>query len=884
VSSHRDNTIWAIKRAAVWLFLAAFLLGAFLGRVKGVSAGVPVFTFIFMVLLLLLAFFKRPAIFFILVMVVALLTGYCRQVAQGSELKAGRKLLEYVELREVRALFRLDSIPDRRPGYTVIWAEMIALNNGNGWKDSSGRVRIAMGDALENIYAGDRAVGIISMSKPHGFRNPGAFDYVSYLERRGVSVTGWIDDSSKIIKVNDRSFSLLGSMDRTRQGYIKWLRERKSDGSLLLAALMAGDRSGLPDEVVESFEELGLSHLLSISGLHLGLAATAFYVVLLFFFKRTPRVCERIAAQRLAAILTVPIVISYAAMTGMRVPTQRALVMVLCLLVAVALDKKHEAWNALGVAALVVLFIWPSAILEASFQMSFAAVAGILYGWPRIAAIAQGKKSEAERELDRLERIYGLGGSVYADKAWRYLSGLIVVSVIVQFTVMPLQLSHFHSINPLAPIYNLLLVPFFGIVIIPLGLLGSLLFLVNESMASVLISIPEFGCSVMIKASSFLSEKAPTLLVLPGLAKSAALLWYLAGIGLLEGSTAWRNGMWSWNLSASDLTRWRLFGQGPKPNYFARKSWVMSLLVLSPILACTVGSTLVWPSWKIPEKGLFVCAFEVGQAQSIFIRTPEGGTMLVDGGGFFKSDYDVGKGIIAPALLSMGIKHIDVVALSHPHPDHAGGLSFILRHFDVDEFWRSGASNIATERLDKSARERGIPLRILEEGDAGLTIGKAAVSIFHPGEGPFDQRELNDASLVLKISCPQGSVLVPGDVEEVSEGRLVSKYGPDGEVKPRALSAELLVVPHHGSRTSSTSAFIDAVSPVAALVSAAGPDRTGLPADDVIKRYSDRGVQILRTDQTGFSAVLLNEQYLTIFSGEDLAPTVRVEKAMGGDQ
>jgi len=495
-------------------------------------------------------------------------------------------------------------------------------------------------------------------------------------------------------------------IDRARERYLKWLRRAPGRGGDLMRALLAGDRESLDPEVVEAFADTGLSHILAISGLHLALVSLIAFFAFEWAARRMPRLIERIPAQRVAALLTIPVVVAYAVLTGMRLPTQRALVMVVTYLLAVAFDREREVWNALALAAVIILFIWPEALYEASFRLSFVCVAGILYMTPRLTVAVYGVKTEAEKELDRLELMLGAGGAGVFSRALRHLAALFLVGVVAQWSVFPMQVAFFHATNPLTPVYNLFAIPVCGLFLIPLGLVGSLVAVVWPSGGGAILVAAASIAELLVAVLTFLAREIPALLLLPELSRAGVLAWFGGGILLLEAAVAVRSGSWSRRYFSPAWYRAEILITAPKKIPRASKRQRLTAAALGLLLVFIAFYDLARSRVPFPKGRLVVAAIDVGQGQSLLVRTPDGKNVLVDGGGFYLSRWDVGKNIVAPCLISLGIRRLDAVALSHPHPDHGRGLAYILSHFKVKEFWRGPDENELTERLVKICEKR----------------------------------------------------------------------------------------------------------------------------------------------------------------------------------
>jgi len=857
------------RTRAPWLWTAAFVTGAASAGSLHALGGLS-FWLMVPALMILLIFFLRgmPRGFLLAALFCGFLVGALRHHAFDMDLDRSERLLGR-EGEHLRVLFRVDEPVERHSDYTVLWGRVTHVLSGGTWQLSGGRARMAVGGPVPDVMKGDLVAAVASAGRPRNFGNPCGFDYVSYLARKGVAARLWVKSEDRLARVHD-GFSFSRHVELIRQSIIKELRSVGTYGGPLLSALSMGDRDGLPSEVLSSFEELGLAHLLAISGLHLGLVAAVFYLAAAWVFRRIAFLSARVASQKSAAFLTVPVVVVYAVMTGLRVPTQRALIMVLAYLLAVMVDRRHELWNTLGLAACVILFIWPAALLELSFQMSFAAVAGIVYGVPRLTAAARGEKSAAEEELDRLEYSLGRRRSFFRVTAAKYFLGLLAVSAIAHWAVMPFMLRYFHSANPLGPLYNVFAVPFTGFVLIPCGLLAAAATFISPGPGEWILAAAGFPAEMFSRVMILFREQARTQILLPPFSAAGVAAWYLGGALFLESAVLLRRRQWFWKLKNPAARRFDMLGHGRKAEHRFPRTLSLAGVVFSLILTGIGGAGPALRRPALPDRATTVAAVSVGQGQSLLVRTPDDKTMLVDGGGFYMSSFDTGKGIVAPCLLCLGIRSLDAVVMSHGHPDHGKGLYYVLNRFPVGELWMPPDDNEIGRELMKIADRRGIRVRLLDESAGSFAFGSNTVRVLHPPQDPDAlSGDLNNRSLVLRIDTGDGRVLLTGDVEKEAETMLVQKYGPAGVVEPGALEADVMSVPHHGSRSSSTPDFIEAVSPGSALVSAAGYDVTYLPAPDICQRYSSRGIELVRTDASGFCGIILQENRARAFRRTD---------------
>jgi competence protein ComEC len=249
------------------------------------------------------------------------------------------------------------------------------------------------------------------------------------------------------------------------------------------------------------------------------------------------------------------------------------------------------------------------------------------------------------------------------------------------------------------------------------------------------------------------------------------------------------------------------------------------------------------------------------------VEFPHGKTMLIDGGGLY-GDFDVGEKVIAPFLWQQRILHVDYLLLSHPQPDHYKGLIFIARHFYPREFWHNGMTSPSPTygQLMKAIKEKGISVVPVEDGFT-RTIAGVQFKALHPVEGWMGEKIMkrgfvNNNAVVFMLSFGNHRLLFTGDIEKKAETRLVETG--------KRLSAQVIKVPHHGSKHSSTETFLNKVSPRYAVISVGFANPHRLPNKETLRRYARLGCRVLRTDIDGAITVQSDGKQLTVRTYEKL--------------
>jgi len=271
-----------------------------------------------------------------------------------------------------------------------------------------------------------------------------------------------------------------------------------------------------------------------------------------------------------------------------------------------------------------------------------------------------------------------------------------------------------------------------------------------------------------------------------------------------------------------------------------------------------------WNLKDLFQKDLRLTFIDVGHGDSILIEFPKGKRMLIDGGGLYEDRFDVGKNVIAPFLWERKIRRIDILALTHPDPDHLKGLVFIASQFSIGQFWNNGFQTDSEPylQLKKILEEKKTKTLSLNEETPPQIINGVEISVLNPPVWNAMQRkvrnfwDLNNASLAMKLRFKNISVLLTGDIGKEAEGRILRKDYP--------LRADILKIPHHGSSSSSSPPFLERVKPTYAILSVGERNIGRLPHPEVLKRYLQLGSEILRTDKHGAITVITDGEKIGV--------------------
>jgi len=682
------------------------------------------------------------------------------------------------------------SYPDFREKKTGVVVAARQLIHRDDTLSVQGKLQLNLRFRGRRLMFGDEVRVEGWLRRPRDRRNPGEFDYRDYLMAQNVFATMSVNRSQQLRVVSTGNggwfwSALVVPVKRYLDAFISSsLPERES---ALLHGLLIGERGSISPQLKSKFADAGVIHILAVSGLHVGFVLLIFLGVFgMFRFPYGFRVCLAIGALAF-----------FACLTNLKPPVVRASIMGGLLLTGTLLERKSDVYNTLALAALCILVLNPLELFQPGFQLSFAAVVAIIYLYPKLRQHAL-RLAATERLLKHTIP--------------RHLFDLFVVSAAALFGTLPFTILYFHRI----PVYTM----FSNIVVIPLAfcglataLAGAVASLFSTFVAETYMASAGFFLSGLIKvvewtaALPFSNFEIFRFSVIH-------LLVYTAAIVLIV------------NFQQERVRRWFV------------------------IFLCVVANLMVWHAALTPRGILRVTFLDVGQGDACLITLPDDRHLLIDGGPKSLS-FDAGERIIYPYLVRQGIEEIHALILTHAHADHLGGLPYLLRHVNVHEVWDTGLtyeSQLFTDFIhviDSLAVRR----RTFSGYEQLHDFSPVEMYVLHPTSRFLDTNRgnINEVSLVLKMSYGSTDFLFVGDVERLGERRLI----------PFAsfLNSEVLKVAHHGSRTSSTVPFLQYVRPEFAIISVGEFNKFRHPSAGVVARLQELGATVFRTDRHG--AVLL---------------------------
>ena len=651
------------------------------------------------------------------------------------------------------------SLPETQRRVTRFLFDINRLKVHDRWQSGfAARTRLSWYEEAPRLRPGQAWRLTVRLKRPWGFSNPGGFDYEAWLYRQGIRATGYVRETTTALRLPDQDrHQILDNVRlRVAQGIADALGADSNRG--VITALAIGERTALSPQQWSLLLSTGTNHLLAISGMHIGLVAGLVFAIVSWGWRLWVGLCRRWPAQRAAALAAMLAAAGYAALAGFSVPSQRALIMLCLVMGAILMDRTSKPGHTLTIALLMVL-IWDSlAVLSAGFWLSFTAVAVIVYTF-----------------FDR---------SKFQPRWWHWGK----IQWVLAIGLLPLSLAFFQRASLISPLANLVAVPWTGLLIVPVVLIGVLLLPVMPGVSQALFRL----------ASELLDILWALLHTLAGLPWAQwvhsppawALLPAAVGIGLILAPKGWP-------------ARW------------------VGLILLAPLV-------IVKP--PRPAPGAYqLTLLDVGQGLAAIVET-HNHTLIYDSGARFSEFFNAGEAVIVPYLRTRGIATIDLFVISHGDNDHIGGAAAVFDQLRVLRTLTPEPALVQQQQADRCKagldwRWDGVEFEIMHPPEDWPTPG-------------------NNQSCVVRVTNAGGSLLLTADIEVEAERNLIETYGA-------RLASDIMLIPHHGSRTSSSPDFLAVVKPTLALLSMGYHNQFGFPHEEVVERYQQRGITILDTVTQG---------------------------------
>lgn len=656
--------------------------------------------------------------------------------------------LPQAEARRTRFDFLADACPGARaPGC----GRRLQLS----WYDDFGAA--APGPRTQ-LHAGARWRLVVQLRAPRGLANPGGFDSERYALSRRVAATGYV----RVVE-RARALSPARGVDAWRERMSARIAvQAPAESQRFVRALALGDTGGLADADWNTLRAAGLTHLIAISGFHVGLVAGFGALLVAGVWRLFPALGRRLPRAMAAGLAALVFAAGYALLSGFSLPTVRTLLMIAVVALARCGRRPAGGVRSLALATLAVLLVDPLSPLVAGFWLSFAGVGWLLWCLPRSDA-------PVLRQFLSAQGVATLG-------------------------LLPLTVVLFGQASLAGPLANLVAIPWWSLVVVPLALLGT-------------------GLEALH-------------------AGAGTWVWWLAGHAF---EPSWQ--LFAW-MAHRPFALWWL-PEGPwyaLPLALAGAFWLLLPRGLPGTpLALLLWLPLLWPDTGRPAQGAAtLTVLDVGQGLSVLVRT-HGHALLFDTGPAVADGFDAGERVVVPALHALGVARLDRVMVSHGDADHAGGLGAVRQGMPVLEVLSPAGAPVPLQTACRA-------------GQAWHWDG-VRFEVLHPVHGfPYLG---NEASCVLRVEGAQGAALMTGDIGQVIERELV-------RTQKDKLRAEVVLAGHHGSGESSDPAFVQATGARLALVSAGYGNRFGHPQPRIVRRWQQAGAEVLNTADSGALTVWLD--------------------------
>ena len=683
-----------------------------------------------------------------------------------------------------RAILAEDASP--RDGFVSLRADVDALWIRGSWHPVDGAVTVSVGGAssLDRVLAwraGRTIQAPVTFRRPARFLNDGVPDFERGLALDGTALLGSVKSALLVDLVSDGGpLEELAADIRAHVRYAldRWVARHDDVSAAIAAAVLIGDRTGLPDETRSALQVAGTYHVIAISGGNIAIVAAA--------------ACGLFAIcgirGRPAAVLTIGVLVAFAAVVTSGPSVWRATLMAIGYFAARALDHRTPVWQAAALAAAVLLVIRPLDVVDPGFVLTFGATAALVEG--------------ARRGAGLLPRARVLS----------WIVATLLGSVAVEAALVPVSAVAFSRVTSAGLLLNLLAVPAMGVVQIAatvVALADSL-----PALAGAAGWVAHMASTALVSSAHLVTE-APWLAArVPPPSAALVVIYYVALIGAVAGRG-----------------RLRVIGA------------VVLLAALVLIGSGTDPARVV--GTDRPERLLRVTVFDVGQAESLLLEIRRR-TMLIDTGGApFGGSLDIGRRVLAPALWARGVRVLDTMLVTHADPDHLGGAMAMVEDFRPQRIWEGVRvpQHVPSQAVSDAAARFGIPIERLRAGRV-LREDDVQMRVLHPPEPDWERRRVrNDDSVVIEVVYGDVALLLTGDISAEIERSIIPLLTP--------ARTRILKVAHHGSRTASSAALLDAWRPQIAVISCGRGNRFGHPAPEVLRRLEALGATVFRTDRDG---------------------------------
>ena len=689
------------------------------------------------------------------------------------------------------------------------------------YKDKKLKFYITISKDIELKY-GDKITLSGTYTKPEVQRNYKGFDYSEYLKQ--LKIYGTIKcDKIQVLEQNqaNKIFQISNEISNKIISNTKKVLEEETASVLL--GLILGDKTNIDEETQENFRNASMSHILAVSGMHVTYVILGINLIL-----------KNLIGKRSTNILSIIILIFYMFITNFSPSVTRAGIMGIIMLLSKLIYRKNDIYTSISISLFFILIYNPFLIQNLGLQLSYGGVIGIVIFNKKILKFLKNIKVKNKVYKYRIRPKI----QKYLDK----IKEIISVTISVQIAILPILLYNLNTINPYFLISSLALSICIGPIVI-LGFLFIIITLVNLQIANLFSKIIQIGIKILIFISK-LGELPLSKIHIATPSLFSILIYYLSLTVLF----------FTYDIYSS---------KKPNKTQIRAKNLIALMKIklrqnktkAKRILVCIILISLIF---NFIPKNLKIYFIDVGQGDSTLIVTPKNKTILIDGGGSINSNFDVGESTLVPYILDRGFTKIDTVIISHFDSDHIAGILTLLQELKVGKVYISkqieDSSNY--QKFLEIVNSKKIKVYEVIAGNRIHIEKNLYFDILWPIEEQLTTNVLNNNAIVCNLHYKNFSMLFTGDIEEIAEKEILDLYSQNEKL----LRTDILKVGHHGSKTSSTSEFLNTVKPQIAIIGVGKNNNFGHPNEGVLERLRNLNCKIFRTDLNGEISIEVNKK------------------------
>ena len=671
-----------------------------------------------------------------------------------------------------------------------------------------------------NLEYGDKIFITGEFQEPQGMRNEGGFNYKEYL--KSLNIYGSVKAKNiKVIEQNKGNIFMNFTYkisDEIKENIEEFMGEKYSG---LLIGLLLGDSSKIDENMEENFKITSLTHILAVSGAQVSYIIAAMYSLL----KR------KIGIQKTRVVIIASLIF-YTALTGFSPSIVRAGIMGIILMISGLVFRKNDIINSIAISLFFMLVYNPFLLENVGLQLSYLGTIGIIGFNKTIILILKNIQIRNRKWKYKINRKLILLISKIKE--------ILAVTMSASLAVVPVMIYHFNLFGTYFLITNLLA----SIIIGPITLLGTLLVIISFisiNIAKILSYILKFLIDILLFISSF-SKLPISKIYIPTPTITFIIIIYLSLIiSLFIYKVFHERNPNTTILRVRNLLALVKYKFKQNRNYIIKRIVIINIVIFLCIIF-------------IP-RDLKINFVDVGQGDSTFIITPKNKTILIDGGGSNTGSFDVGENTLLPYILDKGYNKIDLMIISHFDSDHVGGLLTILEEIKVEKVLiaKQEEQSENYKRFFNIVKEKNIPVIVGKRGDKINIEKDLYLDILFPESEQIEENVINNNSLVFNIYYNNFSMLFTGDIEEIAEKRII-------EITNKSrLKADIIKIPHHGSKTSSTRELLEIVLPKIALIGVGKDNLFGHPSSETIDKLDELEIKTYRTDINGEIMINVNK-------------------------